>query len=249
MSLPVDEETLIDTITNTMAWHYEAGGSLRRVTAVGGVDLQVHFIKSSTNIRLRMKEGREFDASWILNTFVPFDNPIGPGRKQNSHIFKHWTATEPGREPGKRDLIFIQFDSFQKSLRFVAYYSMAANQEPDKIRAHFPPPPTVHTPALVVQQEALALFLAPLVRPPLQHGHHQEDEEEEDKEDVIDAHDDDDDTSVDLLAATDDDEDSTLGGSLTDNDVRHEDADDDDDDDDESNGHLGFVDCSQQHVF
>jgi hypothetical protein len=231
MSLPVDQ-TLIDTFPKTMAWRFEPdGGHPRRVTAKGGADLRVYFIKSEAKLRLYMKGG---DRSWdlaVLNTNVPLNNVI-TRKKPNCYVFKEWSATEQGREAGRRDIITIQLDSFESSFRFVSYFLMAAKQTEKQIGALFPPP-TVRAPLRIQQLSQQQ-----------QRRDHQEDEEEEVAEDV------DDDKSVDLLGDDDtgDDDEDTLG-TLTDKNIRHEKADDDDDDDDDNNGHLGFADCSQQHVF
>ena len=228
MSLPVDE-TLIDTFPNTMAWRYKADGAgYNPVTPKEGADLCVHFIKSSTKLLLHMKEGDRIYDLVVLNTLVPFNNVILPaGNKSNRYVFKDWSPTEQGREPGKRSMIMIQFDSFKKSFRFISYFLLAANQDADTIRALFPPPP-LRTP-LRVQQSSQQ-----------QRRFQQEDEEEE----VVEVVAEDDNKSVDLLGGddttTDDDEDTL--GTLNDNNEAE-------DDDDESNGHLGFADCSQQHVF
>jgi hypothetical protein len=183
-----------------------------------------------------VKEGDRIWDVLVLNTFVPYGMPIEPVVKHpNHHVFKDWSATEPGRKPGKRDVIVLELDSLGNAFRFFSYFSLATNQ--DMMRALF---------QLSQQQQQQQ-------QQQLRRGH-EEDEEEEvvGGDDVI--VDDDDDKSVDLLGDDDaadaaDDDEHTLG-ALTDINVRHEDADDDDDDeDDEHEGHLGFADCSQQHVF
>jgi hypothetical protein len=211
-----NEALLIDTFPNTIAWRHDTDGTLRPITMEGGVDLWVHFIESETKLRLRMKEGTEIDASWILNTYVPKNNVFlryKKANRPNMYIFKDWSATEPGRNPGQRDMFIVEFDSLENSFRFVSYFMMAATQEISEIQELFPLPPAVRTPP------------------------QQDEEREVEEEDVVD----DDDKSQDLLA-TDDEDDDTLG-SINDNNIRHEEADDDNDE------HLGFVDCSQQHVF
>jgi hypothetical protein len=222
-------EVLIDTFPNTTAWRYTADGTVRRLTMEGGVDLWVHFIESEAKLRLRMQEGTEIDSFWILNTYVPNNNVIlRYQNRPNMYIFKDWSATEPGRNPGQRDMFIVRFDSLENSFRFVSYFMMAATKKISEIREFFPRPPAVRTPPPPTTLQVLAQQQS------------QQDEEQEVDEDVVD----DVDTSQDLLA-TDDEDDDTLG-SINDDNVRHEEADDDDDENDE---HLGFVDCSQQHIF
>ena len=228
MALPV-VETFIGTLPNTKAWRYNEDGSLRLVTAKGGVDLCVRLVQGlKLRLRLYMKEGDRIWDVLVLNTFVPYGMPIEPVvNHPNRYVFKDWSATEPGRKPGKRDVIMIELDSLGNTFRCFSYFSLATNQ--DMMRALFQSS----------QQQ-------------LRRGHEEVEEEEVVGDVVIDDDDDDDDKSVDLLGdddavdATDDDEDTL--GTLTDINVRHDDA-DDDDSDDEHEGHLGFADCSQQHTF
>jgi hypothetical protein len=234
MSHPADDEALVGTFANTLAWLYEANGRQRSVTAAGGVDLIVHFIKKETKLRVRMKERDCITAMWILNTYVPFDNPIGPGHKPNSYIFKHWSATEAGREPGKKDYIMVQFDCFPKAFQFVSIFMLAATQEADTIRRK--------------------LYYQPAVS-----QHQRRHEEEEVDEDVVDDDDEDgnDDENVDDNDDEDNDDDDDEDNDDNDDDddasksvdLLASDNDDDDDDDGDGNGRLGYADCSQLHFF